>query len=483
MKHRILWRMKPVEGVGGMKKMNMLIKILLLCFLMLGFGIGAEAKTRQKAEMYYDYEIKTGENGSCYAVIKGFREEYRKDIDETLHGLIGNSWNISFPEKLGGAKVMGFAANAFQNVPLGDYSGHLQLSGDIVFVGAHCFENCGLTDVVFEKNNLTGKDFLETLVVDDGAFAHNPELWGIYFRDREIVLGNGIWEGCGEEVYLCYMSGEEGAGERGEYLEEYARENRLNRVEIPAYYSDMPMVDVPEIPWVLKPEVRNFFYGENGESTQDEDRFCTFEYGDDAPDYGFPEWHVVCGEFCAMSELKYEITASSELASVDGRYAAKNLGHIYTSREKAWAEGVEGWGIGESISITEACGYSFWERNIPEREVSFLAGDLEPDIYDGYIRYTEICVVNGYAKNQKAWEENGRVKRLLMYVEDKPYACLELEDTIYPQYFKLPTDAIKAAQGVDVHFRFVIEDVYKGTKYEDTCLTGLIVDFMGRRGH
>lgn len=234
------------------------------------------------------------------------------------------------------AKVMGFAANAFQNIPLGDYSGHLQLSGDVVFIGAHCFENCGLTDVVFEKNNLTGKDFLETLVVDDGAFAHNPELWGIYFRDREIVLGNGIWEG---------------------------------------------------------------------------------------------------------------------------------------------------WGIGESISITEACGYGFWERNIPEREVSFLAGDLEPDIYDGYIRYTEICAVNGYAKNQKAWEENGRVKRLLMYVENKPYACLELEDTIYPQYFKLPTDAIKAAQGVDVHFRFVIEDVDKGTKYEDTCLTGLIVDFMGRRGH
>lgn len=114
--------------------------------------------------------------------------------------------------------------------------------------------------------------------------------------------------------------------------------------------------------------------------------------------------------------------------------------------------------------------------------MGFSEGDIEPDICDGYMRYTEICVVNGYAKNQTLWEENGRVKRLLMYVENKPYAYLELEDTIYPQYFILPVDAIKAADGVDVHFQFVIEDVYPGTKYEDTCLTGLVVEFMGRHG-
>lgn len=41
----------------------------------------------------------------------------------------------------------------------------------------------------------------------------------------------------------------------------------------------------------------------------------------------------------------------------------------------------------------------------------------------------------------------------------------------------------KAADKVEIHFRFVIEDVYPGTKYEDTCLTGLVVEYMGRRGH
>ncbi len=83
----------------------------------------------------------------------------------------------------------------------------------------------------------------------------------------------------------------------------------------------------------------------------------------------------------------------------------------------------------------------------------------------------------------KTWAENGRVKRLLMYVENQPYAYLELEDTIAPQYFTLPPDTMKAADGVEIHFQFVIEDVYAGTTYEDTCLTGLVIDFMGRRSH
>lgn len=112
------------------------------------------------------------------------REGWRHEEDEYAYKNIAPVFSRAGIWHRGGsknwAKVMGFAANAFQNIPLGDYSGHLQLSGDVVFIGAHCFENCGLTDVVFEKNNLTGKDFLETLVVDDGAFAHNPELWGIY---------------------------------------------------------------------------------------------------------------------------------------------------------------------------------------------------------------------------------------------------------------------------------------------------------------
>lgn len=472
-------------------------------------------------EEFYDYEIRTGEKGEQYALLKGIREEHRADFEEGLKLLGNERWKITFPERLEGAVVTGFCDCAFQNIPLGDCSQSLELSADITYIGERCFENCGLMDVTFEKGAERTGNPAEALIIGDGAFAGNPELWGLYFHDREVTLGRDVFAGCAEKVYLCYRKGEkeradyfreyggggEGAAESSMYAEEssiYASESHVYAVEIPACYSETPIVDYPQTPYLLKPDVRNFFYGENGESV-DEDKFCTLEYDDKAPDYGFPEWHAPCGEFCAMADGGCEITASSELKfpgdeesgeiSYPGRrYEPGHLNSFY-GREYAWAEGAAGNGIGESISITSSCSYRYQREWYEEGDVHFLEGYVSdefspdryaqdtPDIYDGYMRYTEICVVNGYAKNQKTWEENGRVKRLLMYVENEPFAYLELEDTIKPQYFTLPVDAVKAADGVEIHFRFVIEDVYPGTKYEDTCLTGLVVEYMGRRGH
>ena len=145
-----------------------------------------------------------------------------------------------------------------------------------------------------------------------------------------------------------------------------------------------------------------------------------------------------------------------------------------------WSEGVEGTGIGESITYRQIC------KSAPDNKWEPLRWDYrEPEKYnyDGFMRYSEICIVNGYAKDRKTWEENGRVKRLLMYVEDRPYACLELEDTILPQYFLLPEDDIKVLNGGMIEFRFEIADVYPGTVYEDTCLTGIVMEFTGRNAH
>ena len=498
----------------------------------------AEFEECLTGEKFFDYELRTGEQGEQYAVIKGIREEYRDDFVEKLERLINGGWKLTFPEQLDGVTVKEFDDYAFQNIPLGDCGKSLELSPDIVSIGEHCFENCGLWDVTFEKEDRekgdskkerkNGTKTAGALTIGDGAFADNPELWGIYFHDREVVLGKDVFADCAKKVYLCYRKGTK---ERADYFKGYgnedfagggwadesrggnresekdAQESRTYGVEIPACYIETPLVDYPDTPYVLKPEIRNFFYGENGESVG-EGMFCTLEYDDKAPDYGFPEWHAPCGEFCAMADGKYEIAASSELrdpSAAEGsgsdsysypgrRYEPGHLSSGY-GREYAWAEGVEGNGIGESVSITSSCSYQYQKEWYEDGELSFTNDNSldefppdqyaqdTPDIYDGYMRYTEICVVNGYAKDQKTWEENGRVKRLLMYVEDKPYAYLELADTIKPQYFDLPVDTIRAADGVDVHFRFVIEDVYPGIKYEDTCLTGLVVEFMGRRGH
>lgn len=70
-----------------------------------------------------------------------------------------------------------------------------------------------------------------------------------------------------------------------------------------------------------------------------------------------------------------------------------------------------------------------------------------------------------------------------MYIDDKPYAYLELEDTILPQYFSLPEDDIMVMNRHVLTVRFEIAEVYPGTLYEDTCLTGLVMEFAGRHDH
>lgn len=423
-------------------------------------------------ERFYEYEIKKDDSGSSYAVITGIAEAYKDDVNANLKKLTMDSkpysWRLIFPETLEGVTVKEFAPYAFQNTDFGYTYTSLCLSSNITVIGEHCFEHCGLYDVTFERSN----NRENAPVIGDRAFADNENLFGVYLNTASALLGEEVFTGCAKKMYLCYISESEEADKK---LTEYAYGNNLEAVEIPLYFSKEPIVNYPETPLILTPEIRNFFYGESA----DGDDFCSFEYDDDAPDFGFPEWQLPCGESDAMI-WSLDITATSELASPEeGKYDAQNM--EYSDRKYVWAEGADGYGIGESISITESCGDG---REWPgDGTVYFYEGDIEPDILDGYIRYTEICIVNGHAKNRKTWEENGRVKRLLMYVEDKPYAYLDLEDTIYPQYFKLPINDIKAADCVDIHFKFVIEDVYPGTKYEDTCLTGLQVEFIGRHSH
>lgn len=314
-------------------------------------------------------------------------------------------------------------------------------------------------------------------VIGDRAFANNEELWGVYIANADCVIGEDAFAGCEEDFYICYGENTEG---RENLIEEYARENGMTALEVVDTTGEGVIVNYPEQPLVLTPDVRRFFYGENADS----EHFDTFEYAEDALDYGFEEWHAPCGEFCAMAGGWLRIEASSELASTDNRYAAENLKY-FRGRKYTWAEGVEGSGIGESITYRDSM---YWHiPNVWEGLKSRAWDEPKRDEYgclpDGYKHYVEICIVNGYAKNQKTWEENGRIKRLLMYVEDEPYAYLELEDTIYPQYFLLPPDDIKVAEGDEITFRFVIEDVYPGTLYEDTCLTGLVMEFTGRHGH
>ena len=139
------------------------------------------------------------------------------------------------------------------------------------------------------------------------------------------------------------------------------------------------------------------------------------------------------------------VTASSALAD---RYAAEKA-HDF-SIVTAWVEGVEGNGEGEYLR------YSF-PGTCP--------------------RITTVLIHNGYVKNWEVWYDNARVKRLLMYYNDEPYAILNLQDTMGLQSFDVGVLGYEDKDSAPAwSIKFEILEVYPGKKYEDTAITEIYFD-------
>lgn len=182
---------------------------------------------------------------------------------------------------------------------------------------------------------------------------------------------------------------------------------------------------------------------------------------EDVDVFGYDERLTLgCSVWCGCDRYVCEVKASSVLAP-QGKtsYDASHL--AIDDRENIWAEGVDGYGIGESIEI---------------KQMYLGTGHAELTLYS-------MCIVNGNAKSATKWQENSRVKSMKLYYEGEYLGDIELEDTIKPQYIDLSPLNIKVGNGFDAHFRFEITDVYKGSKYDDTCLTGIIIDYEGLYAH
>lgn len=156
------------------------------------------------------------------------------------------------------------------------------------------------------------------------------------------------------------------------------------------------------------------------------------------------------------SEIIKSITASSYLIeTVKGQtvnYTADNIGKIYywgsckchpkdfnRFNHIPWVEGKEDYGIGETITV-----------------------ELKENVYG-------FKVLNGYVdlENTTFYKENSRVK--IFKVEDLENGeskTLSLKDVVQFTDFLFEKPTSK--------FRLTILDVYKGSKYKDTCVSGLV---------
>jgi hypothetical protein len=145
-------------------------------------------------------------------------------------------------------------------------------------------------------------------------------------------------------------------------------------------------------------------------------------------------------------------------------YPVKNL---FDNRiDTAWVEGAKGDGIGEWISI----------------ELNPAANSTDCPIILYYFG-----MIPGYLKSDKTWEENNRIKSALLIIDrHRNDAVGQQDDYINYAILRLKFNDFKGFQAFNIDYYdgfiatskkiwIVIEDVYKGTKYNDTCISEMAV--------
>ena len=113
---------------------------------------------------------------------------------------------------------------------------------------------------------------------------------------------------------------------------------------------------------------------------------------------------------------------------------------LYDSVTPPWVEGAKGYGIGEYLDIKFK-----WKSD-------------------------ELQILNGFVDffRTNLYTDNSRVKTILIESQNPKFAIeYELEDIVRYNVIKLPEKTDK--------IRMTIKDVYKGDKYDDTCISSILV--------
>lgn len=140
-----------------------------------------------------------------------------------------------------------------------------------------------------------------------------------------------------------------------------------------------------------------------------------------------------------VDNLRYCV---SSVLAPQGRntYGPQNL--FDWDRTTAWCEGVSGAGVGETLSV----------------------------YIEGGGPFRRFFIMNGYQKSEAVFLDNARPRTIEVSTDTGLTFRTTLPDGRQEMMVQMPAVGIYRA----LHVRIV--DVYKGQKYEDTCMTELVPD-------
>lgn len=154
---------------------------------------------------------------------------------------------------------------------------------------------------------------------------------------------------------------------------------------------------------------------------------------------------------CCGVAPQQDLTASSTL-SPQGKntYGIQNI--VDDNPFTAWQEGKTDEGIGQYFEFT----YRFDKA----------AG------WEGYC--DQVWIANGYQKSKTLWEQNARVKKFKVSINQRPLAYVKLQDLMGEQSFSLNlAEWQKADTSSSARIKFEITEVYSGKKWPDVGISEL----------
>lgn len=161
-----------------------------------------------------------------------------------------------------------------------------------------------------------------------------------------------------------------------------------------------------------------------------------------------------------LSKFVIKTLASSELSK---KYSSSNL--FDNKLDTAWVEGANEGGIGEWVKIKIEA-----EKDSPTTTPFSI---------------TKIGIIPGYAKSTDSWENNNRVKTLLVIIHSPPPLSIPknewvvyrliLKDVNMLQVFDLPEETRVSNEPMIKNVWIRIESIYKGKKYDDTCISEMVL--------
>jgi hypothetical protein len=174
------------------------------------------------------------------------------------------------------------------------------------------------------------------------------------------------------------------------------------------------------------------------------------ETGIELPDYVCRFIEEIYRDYiCEMEEKEPYHSNNSEKKEVRSRYlsgrflsakSSANLSDKYSERHLIDSDLDVCWAVGEN-------GIGHWFE---------IALEKEEDI-------SEIVLFNGYAKSEKLFKANARIKSAQLTIDDSIHIELEFKDQFYPTVVEVDKLMTKV--------RFVINAAYPGSKYEDLCVS------------